>query len=461
MITPIQEKLIKELVKNGFSQRQAAKQLHISRNTVGDVMAKRETRIPVSRESKYESYIQQIRELFARCKGNVVRVREELVACHNIEIPYQSLTWLIRKHQIRIPAPERAGRYHFAPGEDMQHDTSPHRLQLGSQTITAQCASLVLSYSRRLFVQYYPRFTRFECKVFLDAALQYMQGSCKLCVIDNTSVIVGRGSGPNAEMAPEMEMFGRIYGFTFMAHRINHADRKARVERPFHYIENNFLAGRTFRNWQDLNQQAIQWCDQVSNPKPKQSLGMSPDEAFIMEKPSLIPLPKVSPPVYIACLRTVDVEGYIHLDTNRYSVPDNLIGCNLEVLKHWDRVEMYHGRKLAATHERVLQGRNKRITTPGHHKPLNRKHAYQGPCIEEKTLTGQDDTLDQYVAGLKKRSRGRGVIKLRRLLEFQRTYPEEPFLKAVKVALHYKLFDLTRLEKMIVNNTGGDYFNLK
>ena len=398
MIAPIKEELIKELVKHGLSQRKVAKQLKISRNTVSEVMASQETRIPVNKESKYDSYIQQIRELFASCKGNVVRIQEELIACHNIEIPYQSLTWLIRKHQIRTPVPQRAGRYHFEPGEEMQHDTSPHRLKLGNQTITAECASLVLSYSRRLYIQYYPRFTRFECKVFLDAALKYMQGSCKRCVIDNTSVIVGLGAGPNAEMASEMEMFGRIYGVTFMAHRIKHADRKARVERPFHYVENNFLAGRTFRDWQDLNQQAVQWCDQVSNPKPKKRLGMSPDEAYVMEKASLIPLPKFTPPVYIAWQRTVDVEGYIHLDTNRYSVPDTLIGNNLEVLKHWDRVEIYHGRKLVATHELILQGRDKRVTTPGHHRPLNRKHAYQGPCIEEKTLVGQDNVLDQYVA---------------------------------------------------------------
>jgi transposase len=36
------------------------------------------------------------------------------------------------------------------------------------------------------------------------------------------------------------------------------------VERPFSFIENNFLAGRTFASWEDLNQQARQWCDRVN-----------------------------------------------------------------------------------------------------------------------------------------------------------------------------------------------------
>jgi hypothetical protein len=54
----------------------------------------------------------------------------------------------------------------------MQHDTSPHRVLFATagtpgKIVTVQCAGLVLAYSRRLFMQYYPRFTRFEAKAFL------------------------------------------------------------------------------------------------------------------------------------------------------------------------------------------------------------------------------------------------------------------------------------------------------
>ena len=186
MIEPIKEELIKELNKQGASQRAIAKHLAISRTTVIKVLSSPEIRPTPSKNSKYDQYIDQVREHFSQCKGNVVRVQEELLAQHNINIPYQSLTWLIRKHQLRTPVSKRAGRYHFEPGEEMQHDTSPHKITIGSKQVIGQCASLVLAYSRKIFVQYYPRFTRFECKVFLSEALQYMQGSCRRCVIDNT-----------------------------------------------------------------------------------------------------------------------------------------------------------------------------------------------------------------------------------------------------------------------------------
>jgi transposase len=72
-----------------------------------------------------------------------------------------------------------------------------------------------------------------------------------------------------------MEAFGELFGFEFMAHAINHSDRKGRIERPFSYVENNFLAGRTFTDWADPNAQARAWCEQVANAKVKRIPGMS------------------------------------------------------------------------------------------------------------------------------------------------------------------------------------------
>ena len=64
------------------------------------------------------------------------------------------------------------------------------------------------------------------------------------------------------------------------------------------------------------------------------------------------------------------------------------------------------------------------------------------------------------MAALKKRAPGRGVAKLRRLLELKRTYPNEPFLAAIEQALHYGLFDLSRLERLILERVAGDFFDL-
>ncbi len=133
-----------------------------------------------------------IKAAFVRCEGNVVRVKEVLEADHEITIPYSTLTRWVREADLRAPK-QRAGRYYFEMGEEMQFDTSPHRLKLGDKQIKAQCASLVLAYSRRIFIQYYPCFTRFEAKAFLREALCFMDGSAGRCMVDNTNVVVVSG----------------------------------------------------------------------------------------------------------------------------------------------------------------------------------------------------------------------------------------------------------------------------
>jgi len=356
----------------------------------------------------------------------------------------------------------RVGQYRFGPGKEAQHDTSPHRLTLGGKKITAQCASLTLGYCKKLFIQYYPQFTRFEAKVFLTEAFIYMAGACERCIIDNTSVIVAQGSGPDAIIAPEMKIFGKMFGTKFIAHAVGDADRKAKVEKNFNYVEKNFLAGRIFADWSDLNRQARQWCDTKANKKPKRSLGRTaPDDVYIMEKPHLKPLPPHIAPVYKALQRVVDMSGYVTVDTNRYSVPEKFCGEHVEVLKSWDKVTIYHKHQKVADHQRLIDKKDSKVTLPGHHLPLYNRKNRKAACQEEKVLLGRFDALDRYVAGIKKRCYGSGRRKLQKLLELQRTYPADAFEKAIETGLHYGLYDLLRLENLILSFVAGDFFNLK
>ena len=178
-----------------------------------------------------------------------------------------------------------------------------------------------------------------------------------------------------------------------------------------------------------------------------------------MEKPHLTPLPPYIPPVYLTLDRTVDMEGYVHIDTNRYSVPERFVGKEVEVHKRMDRIEVFFKNQKVADHPRLLDKRETTVTAAGHHLPLHRLRTYEGPCREEHALIGQHEWLDRFVNGLKHRSSGRAVRSLRRLLDLKRTYPPEAFEKAVIEALQYGLYDLARLEQMILSYVAGDFFN--
>jgi len=150
----------------------------------------------------------------------------------------------------------------------------------------------------------------------------------------------------------------------------------------------------------------------------------------------------------------------VQVDTNGYSVPERLIGKEVEVHKLWDRIEVFFKNQKVADHPRLLDKRETRITTNGHHAPFSRERAHQGPSVEEKALLGQQEWLDQFVQELKRRSSGRGLMPMRRLLDLKRTYPSEAFEKALGQALRYGLYDLSRLEQMILSEIQGDFFNI-
>jgi len=464
MLSHEKKQAILELQQQGQGIRAIGRLLKISRNTVRTVLRATNPEQGIARceaTRKWPLVISLLPALYSKTQGNAVRIQELLHEEHGITIPYSSLTHLLRHEQLRTPAPKRSGRYHYEPGAEMQHDTSPHRVEIGGKTCSAQCAGLILPFSRYAFIQYYPAFTRFEAKVFLTAAFAFLGGTCPRCTIDNTSVLVVAGSGPDATIAPVMEALGGHFGVRFIPHAVGHADRKAHVERLFSFVEGNFLSARTFTDWTDLNAQARQWCDAVANQKVKRELGTSPRVAFDEERVFLRPLPAYIPPVYAIEHRGVDTQGYVHLDTNRYSVPERLLGKQVEVLKYQDRVVIHFQHKPVADHPRYVGQRYKRSTLPGHHSPLGGRYPRPGPSQEEQQLLGRQAILDQYVAELKKRAPGRGVAKLKRLLTLRRTYPPEPFMAAIEQAAHYGLYDLNRLEALILKQVSGSFFDLE
>ena len=212
-----------------------------------------------------------------------------------------------------------------------------------------------------------------------------MNGSPERVMIDNTHVVVLRGSGREMVPVPEMEAFAERLGFRFVAHAIGDANRSARVERPFSFIENNFLAGRKFANWQDVNQQARQWCDKV-NSTYKKHIRVVPRELFVTERLHLKPLPAWIPEVYRLHQRTVDVEGYVSVNSIRYSVPVTWIGRRVEARETRDKIVIELDARHIVTHDRALTPLLQRITLAEHKIPHGEGVKRSIPHPEEQVI---------------------------------------------------------------------------
>jgi transposase len=446
----------------GHGYRTIARALGISRNAVRRVIDSGVAEVPsIEKESQLDEHADTITELYAECAGNLVRVSEELVA-KGVKSAYSTLTAWCRRRGLGQREKKRAGRYHFEPGEEMQHDTSPHDVRVGGRMRRLQCAAVVLFFSRLLFMQLYPRFTRFWCKVFMTEAAEYYRGVAKRCMVDNTSVVVACGTGSEAVMAPEMEAFAKRLGFEFAAHEKGDANRSARVERAFWYVERNFYPGRTFVDLADLNRQAVAWCDKT-NKRFIRTIRAVPIELYQRERVHLKPLPIHVPEVTEEHRRSVDLEGYVRLHGGRYSAPAELIGRWVQVRESKARVRIFDGHREVAVHDRLEDGTYKRSTLPEHRKRgLWRKasRAQPEPMEEERVLRTAGEALGRMADELRRKHGGRAAGYLRRLHRMYLDYPTDVLNQAVSEALEYGLLDLKRIERMVLRKVAGKFFRL-
>ena len=158
------------------------------------------------------------------------------------------------------------------------------------------------------------------------------------------------------------------------------------------------------------------------------------------------------------CTRIVDAEGYVNVNRIRYCAPYRLIGRALEVRETLERVVLYEGPRQVASHARVHGPFDTRVTDPSHRPPRGQglsRHRPPAPELIEilavvPCLSGSLQAFRQYV--------GERRAPLRRLLSMLRDYPRGAFLAAVAEAERYRLFDLDRLEKMVLRRIADDYF---
>ena len=241
------------LHNEGMGNREIARRLKISRNTVKKIIYQKGELPLADRKDKKCIDTDLLQNLYLKCDGRIQRVHEKLTEEKNIQIGYSTLCRLLQELKISAPQNSRCDQKPDIPGDEMQHDTSEYHTLFEGKKVTVIASLLYYRYSKIRYLKFYRSFNRFKMKCFFHEALNYWGYCAKTCIIDNTNLARLRGSGKKAVIVPEMETFAKRYGFEFKCHEINHSNRKAGNERSFYTVETNFFAGRNFSNLEDLN----------------------------------------------------------------------------------------------------------------------------------------------------------------------------------------------------------------
>ena len=402
-----------------------------------------------TRSDKIQIDADLLNRLYQECDGYAQRVHEKLVEEEHLSIQYSTLTRLLRQSGLsRDEKATRCDRVPDSPGAEMQHDTSPYSVLLGDTRANVIASLLYLRYSKRRYLRFYRAFNRFGMKCFFDEALKFWEHAAPVCIIDNTNLARLRGTGKNAVIVPEMEAFGKQYGFRFVCHEKDHPNRKAGEERSFWTVETNFLPGRRFQSLEDMNEQAFDWATVRMEHRPVAKTRLIPAKAFEHEQPFLIKLPPHLPAPYLTHERDTDQYGYAAFVGNFYWVPGT-DRPKVKLFQYADCLKIYQHRECLVEYRLPADDIHNALFSPeGMPKPVHQPKNRKRPTAqEEQRLCAISDSVNQYLKFALEAAPQRHRF-LRELFGLSCRMTRSVFIQTIERALRYQITDIQTLQRI-------------
>jgi transposase len=269
------------------------------------------------------------------------------------------------------PAGEAYLRLRTLPGEQAQVDWAHFgKLIIGRAERPLMAFVMVLSYSRHLFLRFYLGATM---SYFIRAhveAFTYFQGVARTALYDNLKSAVLERVGEAIRFHPTLLELAAHYRFQPRPVAPGRGNEKGRVERAIRFVRDAFFAARSFRDLDDLNVQALAWCQGDAAERlcpPERARRVR--ELFAEEQPHLLALPENPFPCEERLAVSAHKTPYVRFDLNDYSIPHMHVNRTLTVLASVDTVRILDGQAVIATHPRSFD-RGAQIEDPAHIEAL-------------------------------------------------------------------------------------------
>jgi transposase len=345
-----------------------AAQLGVHHTTVQRVLGQVgvEPRIIAPRASMADPFVPFIVEQLAKYPKLCASRLFEMVKARGYPGGGDHFRRVVGRHRPRKPA-EAFQRLRTLPGEQAQVDWAHFgKLQVGQAERPLWAFVMVLSYSRRLFLRFFPGASMpFFLRGHVDA-FEALGGVARVLLYDNLKSAVLERRADAIRFHPTLLELAAHYRFEPRPVAVARGNEKGRVERAIRYIRDAFFAARNFVDLADLNRQADEWTTTRAVERPwVEDRSRTVGDAFAEERDKLLPTPAQPFP---ACQR-VEVEvgktPYARFDLNDYSVPHDRVHRTLVVVADLDTVHLTDGNEIVAAHLRSWD-RGQQIEQPDH-----------------------------------------------------------------------------------------------
>jgi transposase len=313
-----------------------------------------------SSPSACEPYRELIEVGLARGR-NAMAVWQDLVSQAGFVSGYQSVKRFIRRlrgtqaleaHPVIVTAPGEEGQVDYGLGPMVRDPQS------GKYRRT-RLFVLTLGYSRKAVRLLVFRSNSRTWAELHEKAFRRLGGAVRVVVLDNLreGVLVPDVYDPT--LNPLYRDVLAHYGATALPCRVQHPDRKGKVEAGIGHTQRTPLKGLRFESLEEsqtyLDRWEVHWADTRIHGTTKRQVAAM----FAEEKPALLPLPLEPFRYYQYGQRTVHLDGCVEVEAAYYGAPPGWIGRVVNV--QWD--ELYvrlldpHNGQLLREHVRQERGR--------------------------------------------------------------------------------------------------------
>ena len=416
---------------NGLSNREIARKLHISKDTVNKYVNEYEEKkrelLALNPDMDPEELIQAIvekpaydtsrrgpktsteeaRKIIEQClienekKRSSGRRKQQMkkIDIHayllkqGYDISYSTVKLLVR--QIEETHKEAFIRQEYEYGDISEFDWGEASLDIdGTGYQKYQLAVFTAAKTNNRFAKLYMKQDTAAFQESHAEYFSYCRGVFHTMVYDNMRVAVAKFVGPSEKEPTEALLKLSIYyGFQFRFCNIRSGNEKGHVERSVEYVRRKAFSEPDkdqFQTLAEANEYLAQKCRELNNEKL--SDGTIPAETFEEERKFLLPdLPKFES--FKNTSGHVDKYSTICVERNHYSVPDTLVGKTLEVRVYTNKIVIKNAGRTVAVHERCFDTNQWRIDIYHYLRTLKRKPG----ALPKSTALLQADTRIQKI----------------------------------------------------------------
>lgn len=441
---------VQRVYKQTKSKRETARILGMSRNTVRKLLEVKEE--PIYNRTVYASKIDDFKEQIIewRCEPylfNGTRIFRELKArgyTGSIGPIYRFLAKVDEDVGEHISS-RATVRHESPPGDQAQFDWSPYEVPVAGRYQTVYCFSMILSASRKKAVCFSLKSDAPAIYEAIQELFEDLGGVTLELLIDNPTALVIENN-PQSEdeirYNPHALLMAKNLGTELNACPCYWPRKKGKIERPFNYIEEQFIKGNSFATMEELNRRGKQFVDEWCNEKHTTTKRIPNLHYLQEEKAALLPLPKTRYRMKELQSRIISPDSYISINSNKYSVPVQYVDKTMKFrIVYGFRIEIYDRKEKKVLTLEMAHGKHEIETTAEHYKDIAPKAATSIPQIRR-------DFTARYRNGMK-------------YLEAAGKKFDQPTHHARKIMLLEELYETDTLDRFIGYAVDHDRMDIK